>query len=153
MGILNEKVSALDFERLKHKFTDTDEAEMAVEEWDAGQLEYQRFLTLKMLYPSEVLVPSKLVDKVWHAHILDTRAYREDCEKLFGRFIDHYPYFGVYGKDDQKLLEQSFDKTIDLYEKHFDVSMAKSWEKASRCEGHACHAPSACACRVPGACK
>ena len=40
-------------------------------------------------------VPCKLVDELWHAHILDTRAYRDDCYRIFGFFYDHYPYFGL----------------------------------------------------------
>jgi hypothetical protein len=33
-----------------------------------------------------------VVDEMWHRHILDTAAYRADCDSLFGRFLDHFPY-------------------------------------------------------------
>ena len=147
-------VASLNFERLKFKYTQGSEAEMTEAQWDSGELEYRRFLTLKHQYPNNNLVPSKVVDKIWHAHILDTRAYREDCETVFGRFIDHYPYFGIYGKDDYQMLIDTFDETVQLYEKHFGEYPSKSPLQASRCgEDHACHAPSECACRTPGACK
>ncbi|WP_448646680.1 glycine-rich domain-containing protein [Pseudomonas mohnii] len=116
---LEMQVSHLDFERLKHKHTASSEAEMSTEQWAASELEYRRFLTLKCLYPEVALVPSKQVDAIWHAHILDTRAYREDCLQVFGRFIDHYPYFGIYGQDDYQELKNAFAHTVTLYEKHF----------------------------------
>lgn len=150
---LAPSVASLSFERLKHKYTETTEAEMTEKEWDFAEQEYRRFLTLKVLYPNVSLVPSKMVDKVWHAHILDTRAYREDCEKVFGRFIDHYPYFGIYGKDDYQMLQDAFAETVELYERHFGDYPGKDPLNATRCQDHACHVTSECACRVEGACK
>lgn len=152
---LHPDIEALDLSRLRFKYTQTSEAEMTVEEWDMAELEYRRFLNLKLLYPGVSFVPSKLLDKVWHAHILDTRAYREDCMKVFGRFIDHYPYFGIYGKEDYANLVNAFEETIAMYEKHFGPypSSGPLSSEASRCQDHACHVPSECACRTAGACK
>lgn len=151
---LEMNVSRLCFKRLKHKHTKTSEAEMSVAEWDIAELEYRRFLTLKRLYPSVALVPSKQVDAIWHAHILDTRAYREDCQQVFGHFVDHFPYFGIYGQDDYRKLKDTFAQTVALYEKHFGSYPGGGSEtQAMRCKDHACHAPTSCACRVEGACK
>lgn len=151
---LDMNVSRLDLKRLKHKYTESSEAEMSVPEWDMAELEYLRFLTLKHFYPSVALVPSKTVDAIWHAHILDTRAYREDCQQVFGRFIDHYPYFGIYGQDDYQELKNAFAQTVALYEKHFGAYPGGGSEaQAMRCKDHACHVPTTCACRVEGACK
>ncbi|MNF84259.1 hypothetical protein D3C81_1349250 [compost metagenome] len=151
---LEMQVSQLDFLRLKHKYTASSEAEMSTEQWDASELEYRRFLTLKCLYPTVALVPSKQVDAIWHAHILDTRAYRENCLQVFGRFIDHYPYFGIYGQDDYQELKIAFAHTVTLYEQHFGAYPGGSCEtQAMRCKDHACHVPTTCACRVEGACK
>jgi hypothetical protein len=36
-------------------------------------------------------MPSKLVDVLWHAFILDTRAYQSFCATAFGRFFHHIP--------------------------------------------------------------
>jgi len=151
---LEMNVSKLDFKRLKHKYTQSSEAEMSHAEWDSAELEYRRFLTLKTLYPSISLVPSKQVDAIWHAHILDTRAYREDCQRIFGSFLDHYPYFGIYGQDDYQELKNAFAQTVCLYEKHFGFYPGGGHEtQAMRCQDHACHVPTTCACRVEGACK
>lgn len=152
---LDVGVSRLDFSRLKHKYTESAEAEMSVVEWDLSEQEYRRFLTLKRFYPSVALVPSKVVDAIWHAHILDTRAYREDCQQVFGRFIDHYPYFGIYGQEDYQELKNAFAQTVTLYEKHFGAYPGGGHEdQAMRCgDDHKCHSPTSCACRVEGACK
>jgi len=116
---LELNVSRINLERLKHKYTASSEAKMNEVEWDKAELEYRRFLSLKRLYPSIALVPSKQVNSIWHAHILDTRSYRTDCEQVFGRFIDYYPYLGIYGEDDQQELKNAFAETVTLYEKHF----------------------------------
>ncbi len=52
---------------------------------------YRAFLSLKATYPELKLAPVTLVDELWHAHILDTRKYARDCERLFGKFIHHMP--------------------------------------------------------------
>ena len=150
---LPKSVAQLNFERLKHKYTQSSEASMSEDDWNKSEKEYRRFLALKLLHPDTALVPSKQVDDIWHAHILDTKAYREDCQALFGRFMDHFPYFGVNGEEDYKLLQEAFAETIDLYEAQFGTYPSKNPLNASRCEDHSCHVPSSCACRSPGACN
>ena len=155
---LNSNVSALNFEKLKWKLTQSVEATWNSELCDFAELEYRKFLSLKKWYPKLSLVPSKLVDKFWHEHILDTQSYSNDCDALFGFYLHHYPYFGIYGDKDQSKLQNSFDETVAVYEKHFGpfpTAELYSNESAqmARCEDHACHAPTSCACRVPGACK
>ena len=105
-------VKLLNFDKLKWKLSKSAEASWSESLCDYAEAEYIKFLTLKKLYPKVALVPSKLVDKFWHEHILDTKAYAEDCNKVFGRFVHHFPYFGIYGEDDQQSLQTSFDETI-----------------------------------------
>lgn len=38
-----------------------------------------------------VAMPSQVVDDLWHAFILDTRAYARFCERAFGQFLHHTP--------------------------------------------------------------
>jgi len=38
-----------------------------------------------------VAMPSQVVDSMWHEFILHTSAYREWCDLVIGRFIDHVP--------------------------------------------------------------
>ena len=61
-----------------------------------------RFLALNLLYPSETLAVNRLLDDYWHYHILDTRKYAQDCERLFGSLLHHYPYFEkLPGEEDE----------------------------------------------------
>lgn len=122
------------------------------EKIEVAEREYKRFFMLVYMHPNEIIVPNKLMDEMWHKHILDTRAYRQDCLNVFGTFIDHYPYYGINGEDDHQNLERDFEKTKVLYFKAFGEEMDRD-SVARRCQGHACHAVSSCACRVPGTCK
>lgn len=38
-----------------------------------------------------LFMPSKAVDALWHAFILDTRAYHAFCRQAFGRYFHHVP--------------------------------------------------------------
>lgn len=150
---LDPAVAALDFSKLKWKLTVAGEDKLlSPEVADFAELEYRRFLTLKKLYPAVELVPSKLIDTFWHAHILDTRSYHDDCQRVFGTYIHHYPYFGIHDADDRHALEDAFEQTKELYERHFGP-YPEAVSVAARCKDHACHAPSDCACRVKGSCK
>src|ERR1700721_1103138 len=53
--------------------------------------EYRRFLTLRKRYPGVRLVPSRLIDRVWHYHILDTSKYTRDTKRIFGEYLHHDP--------------------------------------------------------------
>jgi hypothetical protein len=168
-------VDNIDLSRLRHKYTQTELPKLTEQEWDLGEKEYRRFLKLIMLYPRRELVPSKAVDKIWHAHILDTMAYHSDCDALFGHYLHHFPYFGIYGEEDYQNLSNAFEETVRLYELHFGPypGYGRGTDKkiddhqltdeghlsgntvhtAARCENHACHVKSECACRVKEACK
>jgi hypothetical protein len=52
--------------------------------------EYEAFMLVRRAAPLP-LGPTYLVDAVWHAHILDTRAYAAFCNATFGRFEHHDP--------------------------------------------------------------
>ena len=83
-------------------------------------LMYRAFLFLCKNYPNEVIVPTREVDEFWHLHILDTRAYQKDCQKIFGYYLHHYPYAGLPGtnqSDDQE--EEFLAKTVGLISHHF----------------------------------
>lgn len=154
---LERTVANLNFEKLKWKLTKSSESTWSDELCSLAELEYRKFLSLKKWYPKQPLVPSKLIDKFWHEHILDTKSYMSDCDTVFGYYIHHYPYFGIFGDDDQQNLQNTFNETVKLYEKHFGKFPTEQLyedQRGARCgDDHACHAPSSCACRVPGACK
>lgn len=149
---IHPSIDALDFSRIKHKLMVSEEGEKwTFEECEFSEREYKRFLTLIKHNPKEEIVPTKTMDRFWHQHILDTIAYHEDCLKVFGHFLHHFPYFGIYGKKDQENLSRTFKKTKSLYEKTFGEAIEGT--EASRCKDHSCHVESDCACRSSGACK
>lgn len=149
---LPSAIASLDFTRMKQKLMDPEEGEgLTPEELALAELEYRRFLALHKRYPSLPLVPNRLVDVFWHAHILDTQRYAEDCLSLFGYVLHHDPYMGIDGPESQQELSTLFEKTKAVYEGLFGAyPLARL--SAARCKGHPCHAPSPCACRTPGAC-
>jgi hypothetical protein len=76
---------------------------------------YKNYLYLKYKYPHEILAPSDDIDEFWHNHILDTKKYRADCEKIFGNYLDHCPYLDMKAKDSAEF----FAKTQELHAKEF----------------------------------
>lgn len=116
------RVTSLDFTMLKRKLE-------VVGGWSAntsaeGERLYRRYLALKMVYPEKVLRPTPLIDEFWHAHILDTEAYTSDCQKLFGKYVHHYPYGGLI--DDvlvRALGEALKEETRKLFQKHFHIDL------------------------------
>lgn len=82
---------------------------------------YRNFLFLQKKYgESHKIPPSEEMDEFWHMHILDTGKYRHDCERIFGKYLDHYPYFGIDDQSSFKDLEDAFEATQSLYAKEFD---------------------------------
>jgi len=57
---------------------------------DAEEVErqYREFLIAAGVAKDPIALPES-IDEFWHAHILDTRKYRKDCEELYGAFLHH----------------------------------------------------------------
>ena len=135
-----EKVASIDLEMVKMKMEEPKEGiGWSQEQCEDAEIEYKRYLTLCINYPHPYysIVPNKIMDTMWHYHILDTRAYCKDSEKVFGGYFHHYPYFGLRGDDDEKSLRSSFEKTKQYYESLFAEPMAKGGESDCwhDCEG------------------
>ena len=129
-------ITAMDFSMVKLKLMDAEEGEgWSADQCERIELEYRRYLALSRRYPEKAIVPSKVVDTFWHFHILDTQAYAADCDRAFGYFLHHYPYFGMRGGHDAQALGAAYDETLALYELHFGSPAEDLWarEGASRC--------------------
>lgn len=122
-GIAPE-VAAIDLEMVKMKMKQEDEMGWSEPQCDSAEIEYKRYLHLCLRY-GKGIVPNKIMDEMWHYHILDTRAYIKDCDKVFGHYLHHFPYFGLRGKEDEQNLIDTFSKTKDLYEKEFGESISR----------------------------
>lgn len=49
-----------------------------------------------------IAMPSKVTDALWHALILDTRAYRSFCQAAFGSYFHHIPEGAMRSADDDQ---------------------------------------------------
>lgn len=98
---------------------------------EAAEKWYKRFLTLFIKHPGRKIVPNAMIDAIWHQHILDTRAYAADCERIFGTFIHHHPYFGMNGDSIERDL--AFARTNELYEAEFGENPLHLGSKALEC--------------------
>lgn len=78
---------------------------------------YRKFLTLIATYPGRSFAPPRIVDEVWHNHILFTRQYVPDCELLFGSYLHHNPHLHAD-------LSDAYNDTIDAYQEVFNVHPA-----------------------------
>jgi hypothetical protein len=132
----------LDLSNVRMKLADPDEGKAYVQAYlDLIEQEYRRFLALHLAYPEMDVVPCKIVDEMWHQHILDTAAYRQDCDAIFGSYLDHFPYFGMRGKDDAQALEDAYAETIERYRDAFGEPPSDTWitiDASSRCKRTAC---------------
>lgn len=124
----SSKLDGLNLQMVRMKLADHKEGKgWSDEQLDLYEREYRRFLALNLMYPLEAIVPSQDVDAFWHAHILDTAAYRVDCERIFGQFFDHYPYFGMRDEADAAALDSAYDLTLALYEENFGDVARSAW--------------------------
>jgi hypothetical protein len=57
-----------------------------------AEVDYRLFLAGAKASTSKSHIPSRDVDEVWHAHILFTRQYQEDCMDYFGFYFHHEPF-------------------------------------------------------------
>lgn len=144
--IVNEtlaKISNLDF--TPHGYKLEKEHGWSIEKINHTIALYKEWLALQVHYEELSFAPSELVDEFWHIHILDTRKYFADCQKIKGDFIHHYPYFGLTEQENEIVLEQGFELTKKLYAYHFGRSeLGFNSELAASC---GCRSGNGSSCR------
>jgi hypothetical protein len=131
-----DRVSQLDFTMLKRKLIE--EHRWTSEFCEDVESLYRKFLALNARYPDRKICPTGPIDTFWHAHILDTRAYARDCERVFGDFLHHFPYFGMRGPDDQAALEKAFRESVEMFIVHFGVDPTAGDILARSCSSQQC---------------
>jgi hypothetical protein len=71
---------------------------------------YRCFLWVSYLHGRRSLIAiNPLSDHLWHGHILHTRRYRADSQRIFGRYLDHNPIIGRLTKERREELDRSED--------------------------------------------
>ena len=133
--------AVLDLSGIRMKLADPEEGRGYSEtDLDLREGEYRKFLALHLANPGMDIVPCKLVDEFWHQHILDTRAYHDDCHAIFGEYLHHFPYFGMRGEEDARALQDAYVDTLDRYRAAFGEPPDETWisADASKCKRTAC---------------
>ncbi len=127
MSVGNQVLSALD-QAFSSKLQELDlepiKKQLMQSGWTCQQTtvainHYKMFLSILYLYPHTPLVPTQEIDVVWHCHILHTRKYRQDCQMLFGHFIEHEPDRELWGIANQSSLDTAFAQTAALLAEYF----------------------------------
>lgn len=117
---LKDRIESIDLTWVKRKITDKREGKgWSAKKADEIERSYKRFLFLFATTLDVRVVPTLDIDALWHQHILDTRAYFADCDRVFGTYLHHFPYFGLRGDEDAKHLDESFKATCVLYKSVF----------------------------------
>jgi len=131
----------LDLRNVRMKLADPEEGPgLSNDQIELMEAEYRKFLALQLMHPGDDIVPCEIVDEMWHRHILDTAAYREDCAAIFGQFLDHFPYFGMRGEADAQALNDAYADTLERYQAAFGDPPAETWisTDAASCKRKAC---------------
>src|SRR5688572_12361359 len=127
-------IQVLDLDPIKLKLMDAEEGQGWTREYaDRMEVAYKRYLTLLVKFPQETVAPTKDVDKFWHGHILDTMKYAEDCERVFGYFLHHFPYFGMRGEEDAANLRRAAERMRSLDDQEFGApATSAAWCVAAK---------------------
>lgn len=82
-------------------------------------LEYKKFVYLGVVSDFAV-TPSKILDQVWHEHILFNKAYRQFCAEVIQYEFDHNPEL-IPAEDQTGTFNAQFLETIQLYKEEFGI--------------------------------
>lgn len=80
---------------------------------DGAVDEYYKFLVLTTTFPNITIVPGKVVDKVWHDHILHTKEYTNFCKKYLSGYLHHTPK--DISSNDEIKFEDTEAKYVELF--------------------------------------
>ncbi len=89
--------------------------------------EYKKFIYLGVISDFYV-TPSKLIDVVWHEHILFSKAYRDFCAEVIQYEFHHYPEL-VPLQDQTGQFNAQYLDTLELYKTEFGINPPSSiWD-------------------------
>ncbi len=120
-------IRALDLEPIKLRVMDPELGEGWTREYaESIERAYRNYLTMLVKHPQDMedIVVSKDVDEFWHAHILHTMKYTEDCERVFGTYLHHNPHVGERTEADIERKAVLAERTKRLYQQEFHAAGA-----------------------------
>ena len=81
--------------------------------------EYKKFVYLGVISDFSI-TPSKIIDQVWHEHLLFSAGYRDFCKEIIKHDFDHNPEL-ISVMTQTEAFQSQYFYTIELYEKEFGV--------------------------------
>jgi hypothetical protein len=112
-------IQGLDLESVKLRVMDPELGEGWSQEYADGiEVAYKNYLVMLTKYPDDIedILISKDVDEFWHAHILHTKKYADDCQKIFGNFLHHDPQPRERSSAEIQKRSALVEKTHHLYQ-------------------------------------
>jgi hypothetical protein len=82
--------------------------------------EYRKFVYLGIV-SDFIVTPPKVIDQVWHEHLLFSLPYQTFCDDVLGRRFDHHPEL-VSTSDQTETFRAQYEATLELYESEFNVA-------------------------------
>lgn len=99
--------------------------------------EYKKFVYLCCILPNGAS-PSKIVDKVWHMHLIYTQNYWEDfCPNILKKALHHHPSKGGFKENSKH--RHWFTNTLESYKEIFQSEAPQEiWyeQKKVNCKGN-----------------
>ncbi len=90
--------------------------------------EYKKFVYLGVISDFSI-TPSKIIDQVWHEHLLFSAGYRKFCKDVIEYDFDHNPELIPFNSQTETFHSQYFH-TIELYKTEFGIAPpAEIWEE------------------------
>jgi hypothetical protein len=135
-------IRALDLEPITLRVVDSELGKGWTREYADGiAAAYRTWLTMLAKHQDRLseIALSKDVDEFWHAHILMTMKYAEDCEKVFGNFLHHNPHVGARTAADVANKAALVDQTRRLYQREFGTAdrARAAWTGIAYCDAAA----------------
>lgn len=119
-----EKIQELDLTLVKKRLM---RSGWSNDQANTVELLYKMFLFLAFKFPDDslhMIVPTDSIDEFWHAHILDTVAYANDCQVVFGAFLHHQPDDPDISQEDQLMFQKGLEDTKALFVQFFNIDLS-----------------------------
>ncbi len=71
------------------------------------------------------------IDTMWHAFILNTRAYRDFCTKYFGVYMDHEPNMASALSESPETFQNNFRLYLSYIYDHLGEETVRQWFETS----------------------
>jgi hypothetical protein len=98
-------------------------------------VEYKKFLRMMIDDSGAWFTPSKLVDELWHRHMLDSVKYCRFCERVAGSYLHHTPHYG----EPHSFHDPGFLSTLKTYKQKFGAPAPRDfWGTVGESGGGGC---------------